>query len=374
MQNISKKNSEGQSCYDDEIDLRDIFRTLVEHKKIFFGIIIACLFLATVYIAVATPLYEIKMQIKPGLKGWTEAEIVSWLHEKQYGNLFSEPDQNTLKMIKSLKYKDDRKASTVTLSLYWPDPKDGKRFMSEFTTKWMNYYMNTFPDENIVLAKKSLEQEIDELEQELKYLNKIDIMLLENRIAEKKKLIDLRKNDIEVTKQEIKEQKSLLKHFEETAGNIMINTTALTKSRDKLTINGQQQNISTLFLLNSIQQNIAYADSVKSRLVDIQIKILRKQNRISVLRNDIDEIQNAITEMKLKINIEFEGERANLAKQIKDLQYQLDHVGPIRIPGPATSTTVPVKPNKALILSLALLCGTVLGLLGVIIISTYKRS
>ena len=118
-------------------------------------------------------------------------------------------------------------------------------------------------------------------------------------------------------------------------------------------------------LLNSIQQKIAYADHVKSRLVDIQTKILQEQNQISILRNDIEEIQNAIAEMKLKMNVEFEGKRANLTKQIKDLQYQLVHVGPIRVTGPATSTIDPVKPNKALILSLALLCGMVMGVCGV---------
>ncbi len=372
MQNISKKNSEGQFCYDDEIDLGDIFRKLAEHKKIFLGITMACLFIATVYIIVAPPLYEIKMQIKPGLKGWTKADIVSWLNEKQYINLFPAPDKNTLRMLKTLTFKDDRKAPVVTLSLYLPDPKDGKAFMSEFTTRWMDYYLKKFPDENIVLAKNSLEQKIDELEQQLKNMDKIGITQLENRIAEKKKLIDLKRNDIKVTKQEIEKQKALLKYFEETAENVMMNTRALIKSRDNLTIKGQQQDISMLFLLNSIQQNIAYADQVKSRLVDIQTKILQEQNQIDVLRNDIEEIQNAIAEMKLKMKIEFEGKRANLAKQIKDLQYQLAHVGPIRVIGPATSTIDPVKPNKALTLSLALLCGMILGLFGVFARSTTK--
>ncbi len=373
MQNIPKNNKEGQFCYDDEIDLRDIFRILADHKKIFFGITVSCLFLATVYIVVATPLYEIKMQIKPGLKGWAKADIVSWLHEKQYVNLFPDPDKKTLKMLSTLKYKDDRKATIVTLSLYWPDPKDGKTFMNEFTARWTNYYPKKFPNENIVLAKKNLEQEIDELEQQLKNMDKIGIMKLKNRIAEKIRLIDLKRNDIEITKKEIEKQKDLLKYFEETLKNIMMYTKALIKSRDKLTLTGKKQDISVLFLLNSIQQNIAYADHIKSRLVDIRTNILWKQNQISVLKNDIEEIQNAIAELKLKMNIEFEGERTNLTKQIKDLQYQLDHVSPIRIIGPATSTTVPVKPNKALILSLALLCGTVVGLIGVIIISTYKR-
>ncbi len=74
--------------------------------------------------------------------------------------------------------------------------------------------------------------------------------------------------------------------------------------------------------------------------------------------------------MKLKMNVEFEGKMTNLVKQIKDLPYQLVHVGPIRVPSPATGTIDPVKPNKAPILSLALLCGVVLGLFGVVAIPT----
>ena len=365
MQHSPCRNDETQYYYEDEIDLKEIFRTLIDNKKLMLAITVGCVLLAILYIVISTPLYEIKMQLKPGLNGWSKPDIVSWLKEKQYVNLFPDPDEDTLAMLKTLTYKDDRKASMVTLSLYWHDPKDGKAFMSEFTTRWKNYYLEKFPDENIVLAKNSLKRKIDELEQKLKKLNEIDITQLENRITEKLKLIDLKKDNIETIKSEIEKQKALLKYFEETAENVMMNTRALIKSRDKLTSNGQQNDISMLFLLNSIQQNIAYADQVKSRHVSIQTKILQEQNKISVLTNDIEEIQNAIAEMKLKMSVELEGKKASLAKQIKDLQYQFSHIGPIKVMGPATSTLEPVKPKKNLILSLALICGMFLGFVAV---------
>ena len=355
--------SENRPCYDDEIDLREIFQFLARQKKVILATAAAFLFLAVVYTLVVTPAYEINIQVKSGLKGWSKGDIASWLKQKQYLSLYRDVGRQDLRKIKALRYKMDRKGDVITLYMYWPDPRTGRLFLEDFTRRWIDYYLNKFPDESIVLAQSDIEQKIKALERQLQTLNRISVSQLENRIAEKKRLLESKRIDIENTKEDIGGRKALLKYFENTAQRVMTNTKALMKARDDLIIQGKQNDLSLLFLLNSIQQNISYADQVKRRMVDIQSEIYEKQNEINSLKNEMEEIQNSIGEMKLQKTVELQGKKKYLEKQIKDLGYQLAHVGPIKVIGPATSTLSPVKPKKALIWSLSLVCGLFVGIL-----------
>ncbi len=348
-------------CKEDEIDPRQVVGVLLKEKKTILLTAAACLLVALLYLFFSTPLYEVKIQVKSGLKGWPKEDIVSWLKEKQYINLFPRPDKMELRKISALQYRQDRNGQIVTIFMYWPDPEEGRQFLEQFTRHWMDYYLKQFPDETIVLAKREIEQKIDELDQQLKSVQKIAMVQLENRIAEKNKLIELKKGDIEATKKEIEEKKALLRYFEQTCDKVMDNTNTLIKTRDELIIDGKQDDLSLLFLLNSIQQNISYADQVKRRLVETRSEILKDQNKINVLKNEIEEIQNSIAETKLQKAVELQGQKRYLEKQIKDLRYQLAHIGPIKVLGPGVSTLDPVKPKKRLILSIALVFGLFLG-------------
>ncbi len=348
-------------CKEDEIDPRQVVGVLLKEKKTILLTAAACLLVALLYLFFSTPLYEVKIQVKSGLKGWPKEDIVSWLKEKQYINLFPRPDKMELRKISALQYRQDRNGQIVTIFMYWPDPEEGRQFLEQFTRHWMDYYLKQFPDETIVLAKREIEQKIDELDQQLKSVQKIAMVQLENRIAEKNKLIELKKGDIEATKKEIEGKKALLRYFEQTCDKVMDNTNTLIKTRDELIIDGKQDDLSLLFLLNSIQQNISYADQVKRRLVETRSEILKDQNKINVLKNEIEEIQNSIAETKLQKAVELQGQKRYLEKQIKDLRYQLAHIGPIKVLGPGVSTLDPVKPKKSLILSIALVFGLFLG-------------
>lgn len=350
-------------CYDDEIDLREIFQVLRRQKSVIFATAGVFLALAVIYTLVVTPLYEINIQVKSGLKGWSKEDIASWLKQNQYLSLYQEPGGEDLKKIRALKYKTERKGDVITLYMYWSDPRTGRLFLKDLTSRWIDYYLNKFPDEGIVLAQSEIEQKINALEQQLEKLNRINVSQLENRIAEKKRLIDLKKVYIETTKKDIKDKKALLKYLENTAKTVMTNTKALMKARDDLIIKEKQHDLSLLFLLNSIQQNISYADQVKGRMVDIQSGINEEQNEINSLKDKIEEIHNSISEVKLRKTVELQGKKRYLEKQIKDLRYQLAHVSPIKVLGPAASTLSPVKPKKTLIWSLSLACGLFIGII-----------
>ncbi len=355
-------NSAKYRCNDDEIDLVQIFRMLSGQKITILVTMAICLVSALLFLLFTTPLYDIKIQIKSGLKGWPKEDITSWLKERQYVNLFPHPDKDTSKKIGAIRFKHDRKGDIITIHMYWPDPDQGRAFLEELIRRWMDYYLRKFPDDSIILARREIEQKIDELEQQLNTLNKIDVAQLENRISEKTKLIGLKKRDIETLEKEIESKKALLKYFEEIIEKLMVNTDALMKARDALLVKGKQQDLSMLFLLNSIQQNISYADQVKRRMVDVQSNIYQDSNHIISLQNEIEEIQNSISEMKLQKTVELQGKRSFLEKKIGDLRYQLEHIAPIKVLGPATNTLNPVKPRKTLIWFMAVIGGLFLGI------------
>ncbi len=358
----SETHSQERSCYEDEIDIREIFRVISRQKKIVILTTAVFFLAACIYVLMASSQYEMKIQVKSGLQGWPKEDIVSWLKEKQYLNLFQKPDKKEAGLIRRLKFRQERKGEIVTLYLLWPDPDEGRQFLEKLTSRWIDYYLKKFPDEAIVLARSEIGKQIDELQQELKSLEKIGIIQLENRIAEKTKLATLTKAKIQTLKKQIEEQERLLNYFEKTAEKVIMNTDALMKARDELIINGRQQDLSALFLLNSIQQNISYADQVKRRMVDIQDEIYQKQNRIHELKGNIEQIQNSVMEMRLKKSVELQGKKDFLEKQIKDLQYQYSHIAPVKVLAPAINSLKPVRPRKALILALSTVAGFFIGI------------
>ncbi|TLT02335.1 Wzz/FepE/Etk N-terminal domain-containing protein [Aliarcobacter cibarius] len=328
--------------YDDEIDLRELFKIIWDKKVFIVVFTLLVTILAGFYAYSKTPIYEVKSYVEIGYINKEKIEDIDALEHKlkvvfEVENPKYEKDSfekgivSSIKQIKGVKSFLEIKTEAISNEAALNKNKEVLKFIQESSQESIKQYEIVL--ENTILNKK---REID-------FINEINIKNIKSEIdilkEQELKNIDtkiaiLRNQNIESVNKEI----SLLKTQEipklKTQINFLVNS-KIKSLQDKIIYHSKSLNI-YINELDKINKNIEKSDSTTAMVASVQILnyqnlIINTQNQIKDLELQIEVIQNeTIPDLKYKLenitnvqikNLEYK--KANmLSVDIKDLENQ----------------------------------------------------
>lgn len=350
---------------EEEIDLRDLFKSIWD-RRVFILVFTAVLtILAIVYVNIKTPIYEVKSVVRIGYIGESLVES-SNIIEKKLRLIFNVDNNPYLYLSKEEGIVTDIKAiknvinfieiSTVayTNEQALLKNKEVVSFLqNEYKYKIDEYVLRTELglknlEENIIyindVDKVNLEkqiqimktQSIPRLDEEIDFLKNIELKSIENKILfNNTKLKEYENSIVQITKVKSKDntQNMLMAMQLLNTQNLILNLQNLIEN-----LNKEKENL--------IKIKLKELEDRKLNLVDESIRKLNIRLNIDLV-NDIKKIENSIALEKLKLT-------NNYSKNS-------EIVGNIQV------DDNPIKPKKALIIVVAFVTGFVLAIFMVFI-------
>lgn len=313
---------------EDEIDLRELFMTIV-NKKIFIFIFTAVItLLAVIYVNIKTPIYEVKSVVRIGYVGSNLVEISNILETKLrliFGvdnKLQITKDEGIVSNISAVK-KVENFLEITTLGYSNEQALAKNKEVVEFLQNEYKYKIDEYIL-NINLNIKNIQEQIKyvenvskiEKEEQINFLNNVDLITIENKLNfNKEKLSQYQENINQITKRK--------------------------------SSNDTQNMLSAMEILN-------YQNLILNLQNQIENLNKEKQNilteKIPSLKRDLEfDIKNKLENLKDKIDLE----KLKLANNISK---NSEIVGDILI------SENPIKPKKNLIIVVAFISGFILSI------------
>gem|GEM_PF-1284404 len=356
---------------DDEIDLFQLLEHLWRQRLMVVFTVAASLACAVFYLLLATPLYEVNMQVRPGVtaygeegeaRRWSIDDIVAWVRQQQYRNLLknSSSSGGDVPTIKAERQGD---ASAVTLSLAHPDPEYGREFLQNVFNRWVHHYVEAGHDPQIALARKQLEKDVQGLEDQLEHLESVTLPNLRMDIEERKERIKIQTHAIDLVEERRAANERVLSQMQERMDVTLANTNELTTLRDQLLARSNVQDLTLLLYTNIIQQNIFHVSQLQERIGNLEKTILADRKEERDLQKTIGDIRQEIERIRLQVEVEAEQSKRALQRRIELTRDKMEVLAPVELVSGPLATEHPVAPRKTLVASLALVAGGFLGIL-----------
>ena len=418
-------NNQPQCYEEDEIDLKELFKTLLKNKKLIIITTFIITFLALIYVYVKTPIYEVKANIQLGYMQDeknkktlvdTPASVVQTLKViynvddkpkvKKFVSEISSIDTNkkvkdfikitangisndeALKKLKEAvgylqkryepkieQYKTNQQAKIENLNLQLQ--KINKVTIPELQRKIEKVKTQTVPkiDEKIKLLQ---EQDIKKLQQQIKLLKTIDLAKIDEKINfYETSMIPSLKQKISLYETKLTEYNAAIKELYRSKSKI--------KDSAMLTIlSVQMVNYQNLILNveNNIKDLKVKIDKINSETIP---DLKDKKEKISTvtiknLELQIDNIKNVqIKDLQIqkenllkdkvwlienKLTIDIPNKKQQLQQKIKALKYSLNdtNVQNSHVVGDYILKDYPAKPKKKLIIIVAFITGLILSI------------
>lgn len=363
-----------------EIDLFDLVQGLWERRLLIVLCMIISLAAGLAYIFLATPLYKISMQVRPGitgygtdgtpLQGWSISDIAAWINDDQYRLVLENSAGSTFEGTKIEATPGSK--DVLLIYLYDSNPAKGREILSTLFLNWVSRYVHEGGDNMIRLGLDQLEKNISTKTAELKSLDevkgkKIDMQIADyqDQIASEKSKINLIQQRRAATQKSIEDLNPQVKATQE-------NTAGLVAERNLLLKEASMQDFSLMLYLNVIQQNIYYVSQLQQQVVKLEHDMIEDQKNELELKRHIEDLKRLVDAQELEKKQVLTDEKDALVQQIDQLEVQKASITPIeKISGPISSLR-PVRPRKMLILALALVFGSMLGVMAAFLANAWK--
>jgi len=355
-----------QRYEEDEIDLRELFKTITKNKiKIFLitGIITA---LAIVYVLTKQPIYEVKSNIMVGYIGLdkdkkridiADPAVIS----KRLNVVFNVEDElevedfvskvSSVSINKKLKNFITIKTEAISNEEALKKNREVIKYLQNlYQPKIDRYIVNT---NNSIKATKIKINNLENLEtkniqRQIELLNTQQIVKIDEKISfyQDVKLKALHEKSLFHTQK--------LKEYETAVKNIY-KTTKSSKDTAALTI-------SSIQMVN--YQNLILNSQNKIEDLKVEIEILKNQT-IPNLKRDKENIQNdTLRKLEYKLNVELPNKKVKLKEQIERLEYNKSeaNIQNSKLIGKFVIKDYPLKPKKALIIVVAFITGLMLSI------------
>ena len=358
---------ENQKQYEDEIDLRELFKTIWA-KKVFITIFtFAITILAAVYAYTKTPTYEVKSFVEIGYINKEQLENISALEQKikvifdienpifDYEKFEKMGGVSSVKQIKGLDNFLEITTSALTNEIALNKNKEVLKFIQDSSQESIKQYEVIL--DNTILNKKreidfinninikNIKSEIEILkEQELKNIDRKIAILREQNIKNiEKEIANIKSQDLVNIDREIKILRN--QNIENVDREInLLNTQEIPKLKTHIAflsnskIKSLEDKISfyTKSLekymkeLDNINKNIEKQDSSTSMIASVQM--LNYQNLITNAQNQIKdlELQKEVLENETIPSLEYKLENITTIK-IKDLENKKQNLSSVNI-------------------------------------------
>lgn len=354
--------------FEDEIDLRELFK-IIWDKKVFiviFTFIVTVL--ATFYAYSKTPIYEAKSIVRIGYLGGNLVEPAKIIEQK-------------LKVLFDVdNFKEFQNEGIVTKIA---TIKNVENFLEITTQAFSNERAIEKNQEVIEFLKAEYKYKIDEFI----FQTEIGIKNIEDKI---KYMIDVEREELEKNINKIKKQKipridqeiDLLKNVELVSINnkIEFNERKLKEyeedflriSKQKSSDNGQNMLLS-IQLLNSqnlilnLQNTIENLVKEKENLINLKLKDLEKIKE-NIINDDLKK-----AEIELTLNYEKKLEELKNSLTLEKLKIENHGVKNSDLVGEIIINKFPVKPKKSLIISVAFVTGFIISIFVVFLFNLIRK-
>ena len=339
---------------EDEIDLKELIKTILKYKWFIIIFTIFMTLLAGVYVFLKTPIYETKHTFllaqvngKPIRSPKVVKEYLSGLYKYDLAKKFKKMPKAYLSDIKIPKNSD----SFIIVSINGLSNAFALKKRDEIL-KNLQKINESVVEENILSTK----QRIKDLQFQLK---KIDIFEIPNtkqkiknlqfQLKAKKEMIDFYKKQLKTIENKIKFLDGQIKLF--------------SKKLKDLSSNEKGNDLANLIISNKI---LSYRNLIFQYYSQIQDLNLKKEEIIShfipQLNNQIKNIENQIDKLNLQIKTVFPQKKIDIENQIKQLQLSLNNTFNTKEIGKPLILDHPVKPKKKLIIAVAFITGLILSI------------
>jgi LPS O-antigen subunit length determinant protein (WzzB/FepE family) len=383
------KNIAQVPSVEDEIDLFQLVETLWRQKILVGLIVLGFVAMALIYIYIATPVYEVKMEIRPGIthygdgfkktsrgymtddmptpyadsftspvKGWTIDDIIGWVNNKYYYILL--PDANNLKLNAT---KSGPQSQTVTLSLLTPKPQEGVALLDNFVSRWNQYYTDEGHDQNIASSKLALKKAIQFLHDQMRLSKEAD-----------EKDLDLGIHECGLRLKACQEELALInqQHGHD------LKASKQEKQKRVISSSGSRLQGATEHSRNeNIESGHALRDSlnkskIKEQPDDPPGEMTGNSEDEFSLMGRIDDLNRRIEMLKIKKEEILPAKRRELERLIDEYQTKLHILAPVEKVTEPVASRKPVSPRKVKVLVLAMVGGGFLGIFTAFLLAAYQ--
>ncbi len=359
-------------CEEDEIDLRELLRTVTKHKNFIIIFTLVITIIATTWAFVKTPIYEVKSNLQIGFIG---------------KNLIANPD--TLVRTANLVFGVGEKIPTK------------KPFISKVSSITINKKIKNFVEvkTEAISNKKALAKNKEVVSYiQNKYKNIIDQYILDTNNKIRTIVINisreenLEKNNIQQQIELLKTQK-IVKIKERIK---FLNEIKLSSLKNKIKFYSDKlaqytNSIKKIYQYSKQNDNASMLTISSIQMVNYQNLILNAQNKIEDLKTEIEKIKTetipnlerekeniknvAIRKLLYKLNVELPNKISTLNEKIKQLKYNISdsNMQNSTVVGRYIIHDYPAKPKKKLIIVVAFITGFILAIFMVFFLEFIKN-
>lgn len=197
--------------------LQDIVDLLVFSWKFVVVCIAITVAAAAVYLWQATPLYAVKMQVRPGItafdetgkeiRSWNVGDVMDFFRQDAYRAFL--PDGNAPGRTVTLYPAQGRSATTVTLTLYHPNPAEGVRLLQQFYDNLLHHYQTSGKEPLIAVSTKKIQEKIQSVESLLQHVDAVEGPSLDGEMEGRRAALLSKRRLLETLEKRIQEMASL---------------------------------------------------------------------------------------------------------------------------------------------------------------------
>jgi LPS O-antigen subunit length determinant protein (WzzB/FepE family) len=333
------------------------------------GITILSLIGAVTYLVSATPLYQISMQIKPGItdydrdipkREWKPSDMQIWI-EKWLGPSFLSESRRRGQKIAHLRAQTARNVQTVEVSLLASDPKAGKAALNEFFSFLTNPDIERQLDLGIVLSRGEIDSEIKDLSNKLNLVDSVERKELQVNIADQQRQIGVQEDTVAILNQQRQANQSALEKLQKQADVIKKNIEQSIDLHGRGEEKNPNRDLTALEKAISLQQNVYYLFQLQDRITLITNAIMNIELEKIKAQAFIDGHKEKIVLLKLELDKKIPQKIEEISRHIESLKVKmLSLVMVERISQPVASKK-PVRPRRELTIAVATLLGIFLG-------------
>lgn len=276
----------------------DMLDLVVSSWKIVAVCVLLAMGAASVYVWRATPLYAVKMQVRPGItafdetgkeiRSWNVGDVMDFFRQDAYRAFL--PDGGGAGQALSLYPAQGRSATTVTLTLYHPNPAEGVRILQLFYDNLLHHYQTSGKEPLIAVSTKKIQERIQSVDGLLHHVDTVERPTLEGEIEGRRAQVLTKSRVLEAVEKRTQEMAgmrpdpqwlSVLLEHEKTAEKLRSEIAeekriieSLTLARDGLAVKKrrleaekalEQQKLAALVPLEQVVPPVASASPVRPK-------------------------------------------------------------------------------------------------------------
>lgn len=172
----------------------DLVDLVVFSWKFVLICIAIALAVAALYVWKATPLYAVKMQVRPGItafdetgkeiRSWNVGDVMDFFRQDAYRAFL--PKSGSSRESLTLHPAQGRSATTVTVTLYHADPNEGVRLLQQFYDNVLQHYQTSGKEPLIAVSTKKIQERMQSLESLMHHVDAVERPSLEAELEGRK--------------------------------------------------------------------------------------------------------------------------------------------------------------------------------------------